>query len=722
MNQLVAMSQKTELVADSVVVDNGLQLVHEVPGRLRFTLPMLADPMLDFSWLQTWLDSIHGVSKVRFNRRAKSVIIEFDNSEFVRKRILQKLHGLDPSHVPRGESEPEEIAEKTPMLITGAMLLAMPFMPASLRMLFTFINIAPKLLEGADTLINDGIKVEVLDAIALGLSAARGEYYTANITKFLFDLGDYLEIKTAKQSNNMLRRLLRPEPMMAWVERDEQLVQIPDNQIQVGEYVQVNMGDKIPVDGLVLKGAALVNQAAITGESLPVRKEVMDRVIAGSVLTDGSLRIEARHVGDETTTARIAKFIDDSLDSSSETERLADELADKRVYLTLGTGALVYALTGDERRLESVFMVDYSCALKLGTPLAFKSGMYRAASEGVLFKGGEAIESLSKIDTIVFDKTGTLTNSELAVTDVIVLDEETWPCERLLAVTASIEEHASHPIAEAIVKQAKAEKLNHVDHGEVDYIVAHGMNCPVGGEHLYIGSRHYLEEHEGMDFSDYEDRIQLLRNQGKTLLYVGTKKEPIGFIGLSDSLRDEADDVLRLIRGQGVDHIVMLTGDHKVRAQALADQLGLDEVYAEQVPEDKASVIEALQAQGRKVAFVGDGINDGPALVAADVGIAMARGAELARATADVVLLEDRLTTLPDAIDVSQRTMRLVKQNYDLAIGINTGVMIGAAAGLLSPVTSAVLHNGTTVGLLLKALRGINGKDQRPLIEHKSVE
>jgi len=433
----------------------------------------------------------------------------------------------------------------------------------------------------------------------------------------------------------------------------------------------------------------------------------MDRVIAGTVVEDGRLRIEARHVGEDTTTARIARFIDDSLQQTSETQRLAERMADRRVYLTLGTGALIYLLTRDERRLSSVFLVDYSCALKLGTPLAFKSGMFRAASEGILLKGGEAVERLAEVDTVVFDKTGTLTHSDLEVTDVVVLDPERWPRDRLLAVTASIEEHATHPIAEAIVRKAREERLNHIDHGEVEYLVAHGMSCPVNGDHLLIGSRHYVEEHEGLSFDLFRRQIKALEAEGKTLLYVGNRQEPIGLIALRDTVREDAAAVLAGLRRLGVQHLVLLTGDRQQRADAMARQLGLDEVFAEQVPEDKAGVIEQLRAEGRKVAFVGDGVNDGPALVAADVGIAMSRGAELARATADVVLLEDRLGLLLDAVDISQRTMKLVASNYRAAIGINTGVMIGAALGMVSPVGSAVMHNGTTVGLLVRALRGL---------------
>lgn len=699
---------------------NGVKLVHETPGRIRFKVPLVADPLIDYSWMQTWMESIKGVESARINRPALSVIFTYNGAFETRDKIFYLLNELHLQKIPTGDTDAERPAELTPMIVTGSLILALPFLSPQMRMTLTFLNISKIVLTGIETFFTKGVKIEVLDAIAIGLSASKGEYVTANITDFLMELGSYLERKTERQSNSMLRRLLKPEPMLAWVERDGTLVQIPDNQIETGETVEVGVGEKIPVDGLVLSGAALVNQSSITGESVPIRKEIMDRVIAGSLIEDGRLRIEARQVGDETTTARIAKFIDNSLENGSETERMADKLADKRVYLTLATGSLVYLITGESRRLESVFLVDYSCALKLGTPLAFKSGMYQAAVEGVLFKGGEAIESLADVDTVVFDKTGTLTYSDLEVTDVVVLDESRWPRDRLLAVTASIEEHAAHPIAEAIVREARDEKLNHIDHGEVEYLVAHGMSCPVNDEKLLIGSRHYLEEHEGLDFTNLEPDMARLQNQGKTLLYIGTESEPIGLIALRDTVREDAAGVIQRLRKLGVQHIVMLTGDHHIRANALATELGIDEVFSEQVPEDKANCITQLQERGRKVAFVGDGVNDGPALMAADTGIAMSRGAELARATADVVLLEDKLSLLGDALDVSQRTMRLVKQNYDAAIGINTGVMVGAAMGWLSPVATATLHNGTTVALLLKALKGISRTDGPKLIVQKT--
>lgn len=687
-------------------MNNGLILAHETPSRLRFRLPSLRQQGIDFGWLQTRLDGLHGVTHARINPKASSIVLEYNGDRQHRQSIFDLLTALDLKILTEGKSHPEPLAELTPMMLTSGLMASMPLMKPPVRSLLTWLNISPALLKGASTLLTRGIKMEVLDGIAVGLTAYKGEYYTTNITTFLTQLGEYLETLTEQQSDGLLKQLLRPETASAWVERSGELVQVPGDQVEAGEHVSVGVGEKIPVDGLVLDGTALVNQSSITGEDVPVRKENMDQAIAGTVIEEGRLRIEARHVGEDTTTARIAKYIEGSLGQHSETQRLAEIQADKRVYLTLGTGALIYMLTQDTGRLESIFLVDYSCALKLGTPVAFKSGIYNAASAGILLKGGLAIENLAGVDAIVFDKTGTLTYNELQVTDVEVLDETTWPKERLLAVTASIEEHASHPIAEAIVSKAKEEKLSHIDHGEVDYIVAHGMNCPVNGDHLLIGSRHYLEEHEQIDFSAMEDKILALEKQGKTLLFIATSEHPIGMIALQTTVRKEAASVINQLRARGVKHVAMLTGDRRSKAEAMAAKLGIDEVFAEKAPEEKADVISELQSRGYKVAFVGDGVNDGPALVAANAGIAMPRGAELARATADIVLLEDRLDLLVDALTISQKTMQLIQTNFKLAIGINTAVLFGAALGKLSPVATSLLHNGTTVGLLINALRG----------------
>lgn len=734
-------------------------VLHETPSRLRVRVPALRERGCQPAWLENWLESQPGVEDVRVNRKAASVAVAYDPRRLGRDDVLARLAAFRPGEAPASGAVESIAAEVAPMVTSAATLAATPFLRPDLARLLTLANVSPILLEGAGTLATQGIRMEVLDALAVGLATLRGEVYTANITAFLLGLGEFLEHQTQRKSDKLLRRLLNPEPAPAWVERDGELIRIPGDQVRVGEVVAVGVGETVPVDGRVLEGLALVNQAAVTGEDVPVRRERRHRVVAGSVVEEGRIRVEAQRVGSETTTARVASFIQSSLANRSDTQRMAEELADKRVWFTLVTGGLVYALTRDLTRTESVFLVDYSCALKLGTPMAFKSGMYRAATHGVLMRGGGAIEHLAEVDTVVFDKTGTLTHSELVVTDVVALGSKHLSEDALLALVASVEEHASHPLAQAVVEAAKERDLKHITHGEVDYLVAHGLATDVDGRRVIIGSRHFLEEHHGIAFDRHEAVIDRLQDEGKTLLYVGAvggrsrgpargdatpetadgaraptslspaagshlaaqgtappsagaasqgrkKGDPIGVVALRDTLRADAAYALKRLRALGITRLVMITGDKRAKAEALAAELGLDAVHAEVAPEEKAEIIKALQAEGRKVAFVGDGINDGPALSVAEVGIAMPRGADIARATADIVLMDDRLAAVADAREIAARTMKLIKSNFNVAVGVNTAVLGGAVMGWLSPVMSAVLHNGTTIGVLLRALSG----------------
>jgi len=395
---------------------------------------------------------------------------------------------------------------------------------------------------------------------------------------------------------------------------------------------------------------------------------------------------------------------------------MAEDLANQRVYYTLGLGAVVYLLTRNLHRLAAVFLVDHACPLKLGTPVAIKSAMYRGATHGMLFRGGQAIENIASADTIVFDKTGTLTTGNLEVTEVISLTEEQkWPKNEILALIASVEEHATHPVADAVVNSAKQKALHHIEHEDVDYMVAHGLTTLVEGQTLVIGSRHFLEQHKQIYFAAHEELIKELEEQGKTLLYAALNEKPLGIIGLRDHLRPEAADILKKLRQSGIKNIALLTGDQRDKALALAEQLGIEatSVYYECPPEEKGNVVKELQKKGQQVAFVGDGVNDAPALISADVGIAMPKGADLARATADIVLLDDHLETVLNAKILGDKTMRLIHYHFKVSMVVNSAVAGGAAFGLLSPVLTALLHNGTTIGILLNSLAGVSLKENK---------
>jgi heavy metal translocating P-type ATPase len=684
------------------------QLMHQVPGRIRLRVPALNRPECPAARLERWMEICPAVCAVRVNPRARALILDYRGAAPERAMALEHLRAYAPDSLPTLNTDYAAPAPDSLPMVRGILsMLVTPLLPLPLRGLLTLFNIGPTLLQGANTLIQRGVKMDVLDALAVGLAASGGQHQTANVTDFLLKLGEFLEHRTQRQSDRLLRQLLRPPPAQAWVEREGTLIQLGVDQVRPGETVAVGVGETIPVDGWVLSGTALVNQASVTGEDVPVRKEAPARVIAGSTLMEGRLRIEAARVGAETTQARVASFIQQALDQGSATQCLSERLAEQRVYLTLGTGGLVYALTRDLTRLQAVFLVDYSCALKLGTPVAFKSALSKAAQHGVLIKGGEAIEQLAAVDTLVFDKTGTLTESVLEVTDTLVLDRRCACTETdLLALVASVEEHASHPLAQAVVTAARAQDLPHISHGEIDYLVAHGLSAEVKGGRIVVGSRHYLEEHMGMSFQRHDATINRLLAEGKTLLYVANAQGPVGLIALRDRPRAEAPEVMTRLRALGIQHLIMLSGDRRSKAEALAAALSLDAIHAELAPEAKAEIVEQLRAQGRRVAFIGDGINDGPALAAADVGIAMPRGTDLARATADIVLLEDQLAAIVRARELSTGTMGLIRSNFNIAVGVNTALLIGAVFGRLSPIMSALLHNGTTIGVLLNALRG----------------
>ncbi|MBP9643413.1 MAG: heavy metal translocating P-type ATPase, partial [Budvicia sp.] len=454
----------------------------------------------------------------------------------------------------------------------------------------------------------------------------------------------------------------------------------------------------------VLRGVGLINQASMTGESVPVRRECGAWVFAGTQVQDGNIAVRADKVGDESSTANIRRFITESLSQRSETQQVTQKMADRRVAITLAAGAGVFALTRDWNRLASVFLVDYSCALKLSTPIAFKSIMYKAANSGLLLKGGRAIEQLADIDTVVFDKTGTLTYGDMLVTDVVSFDpKHTW-AERLLAIAASVEEHSNHPLARAVVSAAKQHELPHINHGEVEYVIAHGLISELDDHRMAIGSRHFLHEHYNIDFGPFESQIDELEEQGRHLLFISLDERLVGMIGLQDNVREEAAEVISQLRDLGVKNVVLLTGDKYHKAEQMAKELGIDRFYAEATPESKVSVVQSLQEQGCRVMFVGDGVNDAPVLTQANVGLAMNRSTELAQQAADAVLLQDALHGVVVARELSVEAMRLVNSNIRLTEWINSGIMLAAAMGRLSPTYSALLHNGTTMGVLLRSL------------------
>jgi len=690
---------------------NQVKLVHELPTRLRLKLRQLAyHQRLDKSYLEMELSRQVGIRSVRINLAACAIVLDYNGDATAKTAILTWCEQLSLANYPR--LPPHKKTTSPPdifgMLTAGLAAVMVPFLSLPLKKIVTLVTIMPTLTKATNALVTRGIKVDVLDGVAVGLAAWRGEFFTSVTTHSLLEVGHYLEARTEYQSDSLLRHLLHPLPSKAWIERDGAVIEVDCNDLVEGNVVVIGVGDMIPVDGKVIDGLADVNQASLTGESVPVRKEVGDKVMSGTVVENGRIKIVAMRVGDNTTTARISQFIEESLNKQSATQCLAESLADQRVLYTLALGGLVYALTRNWERVAAVFLVDYACAVKLGTPVAIKSSMYRGATHGILFRGGQSLENLQQADAIVFDKTGTLTTGLLKMTDVISFDEKHWSQQQLLALAASVEEHATHPVADAVVNSARQQHLAHIDHEDVEYVVAHGITTKVNDNQLAIGSLHFLAEHHAINFDAYQTLITRLEGEGKTLLYISLEGEPLGVIALQDHLREEVPSVLAKLRQQGVLRLILLTGDRKDKAVALAEQLHMDEVHYECPPEDKAKVVNALQQQGYKVAFVGDGVNDAPALISAHVGIAMPRGADLARATASVVLLDDHLSALLYAKEISDKTMQMITNHYHFSTTTNSIVAAGAAFGFLSPISTVLLHNGTTIGVLLNALSGVS--------------
>ncbi len=674
------------------------RIVHELPRRLRIRLADFVDPSFDGAYLEAVLRNIPGVESVRFNTGATSVVVGYDGDAGCREAVLARLEAVpEEAYGPmaQNESNPDPVGTGA----KGALAFLTPAFPRRFRALLAWGMGIPVLAEGAETLFNRGVKVEVLDAAAVGFSLWRRDYCTANSIVALLALGEYLEKLSEDKAAGLLKSLLKPQVETVRVKRGGREIKVGPEEVSIGDCVVCGAGEMVPVDGRVVEGEASVNQSSITGESVPVHAKPGDEVLSGSVVEEGRIEIEARRVGSETGIARIGRFLENSLRFKSKSQKQSDELADRLVPATVGLGLLLFLLTRDVRRAAAVLTVDYSCAIKLANPVAVKTAMYAAARRGVLLKGAQALDSLARVNTIVFDKTGTLTKGILEVTDIVPTAD--LSSEELLALAAAAEEHYAHPVARAVVEEARTRKLELPPASQVDFIVAHGVSAYVDDRRIIVGSRHFVEEDEGVDCSVADALAGFLRAEGKTLLFVARRKRLEGVLALKDAPREEAKQALSELKALGIERLVMLTGDHPDTAKAVARKLGaLDDVRWDLKPEDKAAIVEQFRKNGETVAFAGDGVNDAPALMIADAGICMPGGADLAREAAQVVLLRDDLRGLVEAVGIARGTVRIIKNCFAASIGLNSLFLLLAGTGRLPPVMAAVLHNANTVGIL----------------------
>ncbi|WP_072681287.1 heavy metal translocating P-type ATPase [Arcobacter sp. LA11] len=700
---------------------NQFKKVHSTSNRARYKYSLLKDKYLDANILKSNLEKIEGIISVRVNKKAHSIIFDFEQSS-VCEQIEEKLSNLSIDDLLDSCKDAavciscvnDEEPSIEGMARASSALVAERFIKNDmLKASVTTAAAVPMLIDGTKELFSEGLTSRVLESAAVGISIYRKDYLAANSTNAMLELGEYIEETTVHKSDDLLKELSKPNVEEAWVEKEvdgkitEVLIKSVD--IKIGDVVIVGIGNTVPVDGHIIEGSASVNEVSMTGEAEPVVKHRGDRVISGTIIEDGRLRVWAEYVGADTATQRIKHYIENSLNEKSSVQLKATKLADKLVPVTLGLAGVSYVFTKDFERTASILQADYSCALKLATPVAFKSTISKAGHHGIMIKGAKSIESLHSADTFVFDKTGTLTEGELEVISVESYDKA-WTKEQLLNLTASTEEHYFHPVAEAVVKAAKENGFVHMHHEEVEFIVAHGVKTEVDGKQVIIGSRHFLEDDEKIDFSGHKEKIEKSLSNGKTLLYIGFDGKLLGTIALADNLRVNAKESIIRLKELGVKNIVMLTGDTKKKAQMIADELGIDEIKAELLPTDKAKIVKELMDEGKKVAFIGDGINDAPALISAHVGISMSRGADIAKATADISLLKDDISAVVEAKELANKTMQLINNNFNATVGINSAILAGATFGLFSPIVTAVLHNGTTIGLLLNSIKGVKVK------------
>ena len=699
-----------------------LKLIHSTKNRARFKYSCLKDFRVNPMPLRIELDSLPGILNVRINTILNNIIVQYNGDlERIQATIYQiLLKHIKHCNIQKNEDSylalRDEIPSSAEVVRATTALLVSPFLNSlPLKMGFSLIACFPLLVSGIKETWQNGINSRTLEAMAVAISLYLRDFKTANSTNFMLALGEYIEEITMYKSDDLIKELSKPTGGNAWIEvRDKNgisLKQVSSEELKIGDIVVIGAGETILIDGHIIKGEALVNQISMTGEATPTYKGRGDRVLSGTIVQEGNIRVWAESVGGDTAMARIKNYIEETLVQKSAKELSASKMADSLVPITLGLSIFSYLFTRDLMRAASVLQADYSCALKLTTPVAFKSAISSAGKEGIIIKGAKSLESLQMSEVFIFDKTGTLTKGDLEVLEVYSFSKE-WNEDLILNLAASIEEHYFHPVAQAVVKAAKEKEFVHFHHDEVTFIVAHGVKSEINGKSVVIGSRHFLEDDEGISFIQHQNEIQKILKRGETPLFIGYDSKLLGVILLKDILRENSKRALERLRQSGVKEIIMLTGDTKQKAAQIAKELGINRYYAELLPTQKAEILEQIMQEGKKVAFVGDGINDAPALIKADTGIGMHKGADIAKASADVVLLRDDIEAVAEARELAIACLNKVQRNFKITVGINSLILGLATFGKLSAIQTAFAHNGTTIALLFNAIQKIKVKKE----------
>lgn len=689
---------------------------HEIKGRLRVHILQSRMSFAQADTLQYYLDGQKNIVSAKIQERTLDATVVYTGS---REEALKTLENFtyQGTEVPENylaNSGREMNREYKDQLINKVVMHygIRLFLPMDIRSVITTVKSFKYLWHGVKTLAKGKIEVPVLDATAIGVSVLRGDYNTAASVMFLLGIGEILEEWTHKKSVGDLARSMSLNIDKVWVVSDGQEILVPSTSIKSGDLVRIHMGNVIPFDGTVTDGEGMVNQASLTGESVPVRKIPGGTVYAGTVVEEGELTICVKENGGSSKYEKIMTMIEESEKLKSSLEGKAEHLADKLVpYTFLGTG-LVWLFTRNVTKALSVLMVDFSCALKLSMPLAVLSAIREASTYEITVKGGKYLEAMADATTIVFDKTGTLTKAKPVVSDVVSFNG--MEKEELLRIAACLEEHFPHSMANAVVQEAKKRHLVHEEmHSRVDYIVAHGIATYVGEERVVIGSHHFVFEDEKCTLpEDGKEKFENLP-ENCSHLYMAIGGQLAAVICIEDPLREEAPSVIRQLKEAGFKRIVMMTGDSERTAAAIAKRVGVDDYFSEVLPEDKARFVEEEKAKGHKVIMIGDGINDSPALSAADAGIAVSEGAEIAREIADITIKKDSLDEVVLLRHLSMDLMKRVHGNYRFVISFNLGLILLGVAGIITPSMSALLHNSSTLAISLKSMTNLLPEEER---------
>ena len=684
---------------------------HEIPGRIRIHMEQKQMSYKEADTLLYYLDTLEYVTQAKVYRRTADACVCFSGK---RELLIQALRKFRYTSV----KVPDEVLTNSGRQLNdiyqekliGKVLFHYAgkiFLPYPVRKAVVLWKAVHYLKEGWKSLARQKLEVAVLDASAIGISVLRGDFNTAASVMFLLGVGETLEEWTHKKSVGDLARSMSLNVSKVWLKSEEQEVLVDSRKIKEGDNIVVHMGNVIPFDGVVCEGEGMVNQSSLTGEPLPVLKKAGGYVYAGSVLEEGELTFTVKKAGGSSRYEKIVEMIEESEKLKSSLEGKAERLADRLVPVTFAGTALTWLFTRNITKALAVLMVDFSCALKLTMPIAVLSAIRQAGSYDITVKGGKFLEAVAEAETIVLDKTGMLTKAMPTVKMIVPFCEAGE--NELLRIAACLEEHFPHSMAKAVVSAAKKAGLEHEEmHSKVEYIVAHGISSSIEGKRVFIGSAHFIFDDEKCTVSkEYQKQFESLPEE-YSHLYLAIDGVLAAVICIEDPLREESASVVRALKGAGFQKVVMMTGDNERTAAFIARKAGVDEYYSEVLPEDKAMFIEKEKAKGKKVLMVGDGINDSPALSAADAGIAVSDGSELAREIADITIPADNLYQIVRLKYLSQALMRRINRNYKEIVGINTLLILLGVGGMIQPTTTAMFHNMSTIAISLQSMQNLS--------------